>query len=66
MVLIVSNGPEVDLDILQLLQRAELLKFNIPEYPLLAGHQDINYYPDIGKTYKICILLYFLIGTLFI
>ncbi|KAG1221268.1 hypothetical protein G6F35_006113 [Rhizopus arrhizus] len=50
-VLIVSNGPEVDLDILQLLQRAELLKFNIPEYPLLAGHQDINYYPDIGTLF---------------
>ncbi|EIE83039.1 hypothetical protein RO3G_07744 [Rhizopus delemar RA 99-880] len=39
-------NPDVYLE-MDLLQRAELLKFNIPEYPLLAGHQDINYYPDI-------------------
>ncbi|CAO3677618.1 unnamed protein product [Rhizopus stolonifer] len=46
-VLIVNEGPEVDLDILQLLQRAELLKFNIPEYPLLTGQREMNYYPNI-------------------
>lgn len=46
-----NEGPEVDLDILQLLQRAELLKFNIPEYPLLTGQREMNYYPSIGKLY---------------
>ncbi|CEJ04524.1 hypothetical protein RMCBS344292_18482 [Rhizopus microsporus] len=47
-VLVVNDKPEIDLDILQLIQRAEALKFNIPDYPLLTGQQDMNYYPDIG------------------
>lgn len=43
----VSDGPEVDMDLLRLIQRAEMLKFCIPDFPLLVGQQDLNYYPDI-------------------
>ncbi|KAI9365211.1 hypothetical protein BD770DRAFT_378036 [Pilaira anomala] len=47
-VLIVNDGPEIDNDLLQLVQRAEMLKFCIPDFPLLAREQqDMHYYPDI-------------------
>lgn len=51
-----NDKPEIDLDILQLIQRAEALKFNIPDYPLLTGQQDMNYYPDIGIQVRIFII----------
>lgn len=46
-VLIVNDGPHIDNDILQLVQRAEMLKFCIPDFPLLVREQDMHYYPDI-------------------
>lgn len=47
-VLIINDGPEIDNDLLQLVQRAEMLKFCIPDFPLLAREQqDMHYYPDI-------------------
>ncbi|GAA5809712.1 hypothetical protein MFLAVUS_003125 [Mucor flavus] len=47
-VLIVNDGPDIDMDLLQLVQRAEMLKFCIPDFPLLAREQqDMHYYPDI-------------------
>lgn len=46
-VLIVSDGPHLDNDLLQLVQRAEMLKFCIPDFPLLVREQDMHYYPDI-------------------
>ncbi|OBZ91903.1 Protein SMG9 [Choanephora cucurbitarum] len=46
-VLVLADGPEYDIDLLRLLQRAAMLKFNIPDFPLLESQQDMNYYPDI-------------------
>ncbi|ORX44592.1 hypothetical protein DM01DRAFT_1340349 [Hesseltinella vesiculosa] len=50
-VLVVMEGTDVDMDMLQCLRRAELLKFRIPDFPLLNtnmfGPHDMNYYPDI-------------------
>ncbi|CAO3643759.1 unnamed protein product [Mucor fragilis] len=46
-VLVVSDGPEIDMDVLKLIQRAEMLKFCIPDFPLLVGQQDMHHYPDI-------------------
>lgn len=46
-VLVVSDGPEMDMDVLKLIQRAEMLKFCIPDFPLLVGQQDMHHYPDI-------------------
>ncbi|KAI8078232.1 uncharacterized protein B0P05DRAFT_579494 [Gilbertella persicaria] len=46
-VLVVSDGPELDMDLLRLLQRAVMLKFNLPDFPLLTGQQDMHYYPDM-------------------
>lgn len=47
-VLVVNDGPDVDMDLLQLVQRAEMLKFCIPDFPLLVREQqDMNYYSDI-------------------
>ncbi|KAI8390205.1 hypothetical protein BD560DRAFT_380236 [Blakeslea trispora] len=46
-VLVLADGPEYDIDLLRLLQRATMLKFNIPDFPLLESQQDMNYYPDI-------------------
>ncbi|KAI9261704.1 hypothetical protein BY458DRAFT_515678 [Sporodiniella umbellata] len=45
--LVVSEGPRIDLDLLRLVQRAELLKFNIPEYPLLTGQRETNFCPQV-------------------
>lgn len=47
-VLIVNDGPDIDMDLLQLVKRAEMLKFCIPDFPLLAREQqDMHYHPDI-------------------
>ncbi|OAD08373.1 hypothetical protein MUCCIDRAFT_158586 [Mucor lusitanicus CBS 277.49] len=46
-VLVVNDGPEMDMDVLRLIQRAEMLKFCIPDFPLLVGQQDMHHYPDI-------------------
>jgi protein SMG9 len=47
-VLVVNDGPDVDMDLLQLVQRAEMLKFCIPDFPqLVREQQDMHYYPDI-------------------
>ncbi|KAK4510329.1 uncharacterized protein ATC70_004759 [Mucor velutinosus] len=46
-VLVVNDSPEIDLDVLKLIQRAEMLKFCIPDFPLLVGQQDMHHYPDI-------------------
>ncbi|KAI9260373.1 hypothetical protein EDC94DRAFT_610947 [Helicostylum pulchrum] len=47
-VLIVSDDGSLDTDLLQLIQRAEMLKFCIPDFPLLPRDgQDMHYYPDI-------------------
>lgn len=54
-VLIVNEGPDIDIDILQLVQRAEMLKFCIPDFPLLVREQDMHYYPDIVFVCNKCI-----------
>lgn len=46
-ILVVNDGPEVDIDVLKLIQRAEMLKFCIPDFPLLVGQQDMHHYPDV-------------------
>ncbi|KAI7891567.1 uncharacterized protein EV154DRAFT_507766 [Mucor mucedo] len=47
-ILVVNDGPDIDMDLLQLVQRAEMLKFCIPDFPLLVrDQQDMQYYPDI-------------------
>lgn len=46
-VLVVNDGPKIDMDVLKLIQRAEMLKFSIPDFPLLVGQQDMHHYPDI-------------------
>jgi hypothetical protein len=48
-VLVVMDGPEVDADILKLLQRVEILK-------LSPQHSDFNYNPDIGKQKCSCLI----------
>ncbi|KAI8050688.1 hypothetical protein BDF21DRAFT_432392 [Thamnidium elegans] len=54
-VLIVNDGPDIDMDLLQLIQRAEMLKFCIPDFPLLAREQqDMHYYPDIAFVCNKC------------
>ncbi|KAI9473676.1 MAG: hypothetical protein EXX96DRAFT_578899 [Benjaminiella poitrasii] len=53
--LVVTEGTEIDLDLLRLIQRAEVLKFNIPDFPLLSANQhDMNYYPDIAFICNKC------------
>ncbi|KAL9550239.1 hypothetical protein MBANPS3_004824 [Mucor bainieri] len=47
-VLVVNDGPEMDMDVLKLIQRAEMLKFCIPDFPLLVGQQqDMHHYPEM-------------------
>ncbi|GAN01136.1 protein SMG9-like [Mucor ambiguus] len=46
-VLVVNDGPEIDMDVLKLIQRAEMLKFCIPDFPLLVGQQDMHHYPEV-------------------
>ncbi|KAI8974737.1 hypothetical protein BDB01DRAFT_806294 [Pilobolus umbonatus] len=46
-VIVTTEGAEIDMNVLLLLQRAEMLKFNIPEFPLLTGHQETNVYPEL-------------------
>ena len=46
-ILVVNDGSEVDIDVLKLIQRAEMLKFCIPDFPLLVGQQDMHHYPDV-------------------
>lgn len=56
-VLIVNDGPNIDMDLLQLVQRAEMLKFCIPDFPLLVREQqDMHYYPDIVFVCNKCIV----------
>ncbi|KAI8975209.1 hypothetical protein BDF20DRAFT_906652 [Mycotypha africana] len=45
--IIATDGPNIDMDILRLLHSAEMLKFHIPDFPLLINQQDLNYFPDI-------------------
>ena len=50
---VVSEGGDMDIRLLQLLRRAEMHKFNIPELPLLytAGQpqqSDMSYFPNVG------------------
>lgn len=53
-ILFVTDGPEIDMDLLRLIQRAEMLKFCIPDFPLLTGQQDMHYYPDIAFVCNSC------------
>lgn len=53
-VLFATDGPEIDMDLLRLVQRAEMLKFCIPDFPLLTGQQDMQYYPDIVFVCNMC------------
>ncbi|CEP17634.1 hypothetical protein [Parasitella parasitica] len=46
-ILVVNDGPEIDVDVLRLIQRAEMLKFCIPDFPLLVGQHDMHHYPDV-------------------
>lgn len=54
-VLVVSEGMQLDVAMLRYLKRAELLKFSLPDFPLIPAatfgqaQPDMNYYPDIGK-----------------
>lgn len=54
-VIVVSTGTNLDMDLMHCLQRAEMLKFQLPDFPLIPPgnfgqtHHDMNYYPDIGK-----------------
>ena len=53
-VIVVSEGTEVDLSMIKLLQRAEMVKFNIPDFPLIPAanfgqtQMDTSYLADIG------------------
>ncbi|ORZ00194.1 hypothetical protein BCR43DRAFT_132176 [Syncephalastrum racemosum] len=49
---VVSEGGDMDIQLLQLLRRAEMLKFNIPDLPLLyttgqPQQTDMNYFPNV-------------------
>ncbi|SAL95915.1 hypothetical protein [Absidia glauca] len=52
-VIVVSDGTELDINMIRCLQRAEMLKFQLPDFPLIPpnnlgqAQQDMNYYPDI-------------------
>ncbi|KAI8332699.1 hypothetical protein BC941DRAFT_436363 [Chlamydoabsidia padenii] len=52
-VIVVFDGTELDINMIHCLQRAEMLKFQLPEFPLISpsnlgqAQQDMNYYPDI-------------------
>ncbi|CAO3590408.1 unnamed protein product [Absidia cylindrospora] len=52
-VVVVSAGTNLDVDLMHCLQRAEMLKFQLPDFPLIPpgnfgqAHHDMNYYPDI-------------------
>ncbi|ORZ24668.1 hypothetical protein BCR42DRAFT_403419 [Absidia repens] len=52
-VIVVSAGTNLDMDLMHCLQRAEMLKFQLPDFPLIPpgnfgqAHHDMNYYPDI-------------------
>ncbi|CDH53769.1 protein smg9 [Lichtheimia corymbifera JMRC:FSU:9682] len=52
-VLVVSEGMQLDVAMLRYLKRAELLKFSLPDFPLIPAatfgqaQPDMNYYPDI-------------------
>ncbi|KAI9255788.1 hypothetical protein BDA99DRAFT_517622 [Phascolomyces articulosus] len=52
-VLVVSEGSEIDHAMVKLLRRATMVKFNIPDFPLIPpasfgqAQVDTNYYPDI-------------------
>lgn len=55
--MVVFNGTTVDMDVINFLRRAEMLKFQIPDFPLIPPNHfgqiqpDVNYYPEIGKYY---------------
>lgn len=54
-VLVVSEGMQLDVAMMRYLKRAELLKFSLPDFPLIPPatfgqtQHDMHYYPDIGK-----------------
>ena len=56
-VLVVSEGTEIDQAMIKLLRRATMVKFNIPDFPLIPpanfgqSQVDTNYYPDIGNKF---------------
>ncbi|KAI9301666.1 hypothetical protein BJ944DRAFT_207280 [Cunninghamella echinulata] len=59
-IVVVFNGTTVDMDIIHFLRRAEMLKFQIPDFPLIPPNHfgqtqpDVNYYPDIVFTCNKC------------
>ncbi|KAI7898181.1 uncharacterized protein BX663DRAFT_533508 [Cokeromyces recurvatus] len=55
-ILVITEGTEIDMDLLRFIQRAEALKFNIPDFPLLTPSQyDMSYYPDIAIVCNKCL-----------
>ncbi|KAI9313546.1 hypothetical protein BX666DRAFT_704632 [Dichotomocladium elegans] len=52
-IMVVSEGTEIDTAMIRYLKRAELLKFSIPDFPLIPPthfgqtQPEMNYYPDI-------------------
>lgn len=63
-ILVVNEGPDIDMDLLQLVQRAEMLKFCIPDFPLLQREQqDLHYYPDIVFVCNKCTMEEFTFKT---
>lgn len=52
-VLVVSEGMQLDVAMMRYLKRAELLKFSLPDFPLIPPatfgqtQHDMHYYPDI-------------------
>ncbi|KAI8100059.1 uncharacterized protein BX664DRAFT_382500 [Halteromyces radiatus] len=52
-VMVVLTGTDIDVEMIRCLQRAEMLKFHLPDFPLIPPsnfgqtHHDMNYYSDI-------------------
>jgi protein SMG9 len=56
-VLVVSEGADVDYDTIRCLKRADMLKHGLPEFPLISPEKlgisrpDIHSQPQVGKSF---------------